>query len=402
MLHEFLTAQRATLIERCREKVALRPAPGARDPGLEHGISAFLDQVIETLRVEQTPDSRRSEAISGPSGGEMPGLSELAETATLHGRELLKHGFTVDQVVHDYGDLCQATTDLAFELRAPVTVDEFRTLNRCLDNAIAEAVTEFSHQREALIVDKTVKALNEKLGFLAHDLRNHLHMATLALAAVRAGSVGLSGATGSVLSNSLVRLRTLLDRSLADVRITAGMPARHELFSLADFIAEIQMSASLEALIRDCKFTVSRVDPKLALEADRDLLFSALGNILQNAFKFTHQHTTVSLSAFASADRIFIDVEDKCGGLPSGDTERIFMAFEQTSADRSGLGLGLSISRRSVEANEGTLNVRDRPGTGCVFTIDLPRHDLPARSQPSSITRAASGAPRGRIISSSR
>jgi len=378
MLHEFLTAQRATLIERGRDKVAQRPAPGAREPGLEHGISAFLDQLIETLRVEQTPDPRRSEAVSGPSGGGTPDKSEMGDTATLHGRELLQHGFTVDQVVHDYGDLCQATTDLAFELAAPVTIDEFRTLNRCLDNAIAGAVAEFSYQREVLIVDKTVKALNEKLGFLAHDLRNHLHTATLALAAVRAGSVGLSGATGSVLSNSLVRIRTLLDQSLADVRITAGMPARHELFSLADFIAEIQMSASLEALMRDCKFTVSRVDPKLALNGDRDLLFSALGNVLQNAFKFTHKQTTVSLSAFANVDRIFIDVEDRCGGLPSGDTEQMFMAFKQTGADRSGLGLGLSISRRSVEANDGTLSVSDRPCSGCVFTIDLPRHELPA------------------------
>jgi signal transduction histidine kinase len=193
---------------------------------------------------------------------------------------------------------------------------------------------------------------------------------------VRAGNVGLSGATGAILNHSLVRLRTLIDRSLADVRVTAGMPARHELFSLADFITEVQISASLEALTRDCTFTVSRVDPKLAVEADRDLLFSALGNVLQNAFKFTHQHTEVTLNAYASADRILIDVEDNCGGLPSGDSEQMFMPFKQSGKDKSGLGLGLSISRRSVEANDGKLSVRDRPGAGCVFTIDLPRHEL--------------------------
>ena len=380
MLHEFLTENRAELIERCRRKVAERPAPGADDAELENGVSRFLSQLVKTLRMEQGYDPKRSRAVSGPSGGEHAGSSEMGETATLHGSELLRRGFTVDQVVHDYGDLCQSITDLAVERNASVGIDEFRTLNRCLDNAIAEAVTEFSYQREVLVVDKTVQALNERLGFLAHELRNHLQTATLALAAVRAGNVGLSGATGSILSHSLVRLRTLIDRSLADVRVTAGMPARHEVFSLADFIAEVQISASLEALTRDCVFMVSHVDPSLAVAADRDLLFSALGNVLQNAFKFTHQHSQVSLKAFASGDRILIDVEDHCGGLPPGDTEHIFLPFKQSGADRSGLGLGLSISRRSVEANEGTLSVRDRPGTGCIFTIDLPRREMPEQS----------------------
>ncbi|MGO9593382.1 MAG: ATP-binding protein [Steroidobacteraceae bacterium] len=54
--------------------------------------------------------------------------------------------------------------------------------------------------------------------------------------------------------------------------------------------------------------------------------------------------------------------------------------FTQGSSDRSGLGLGLSICRRSVEANNGILRVRDLPGTGCIFTIDLSRHSLPDRA----------------------
>src|SRR4029079_8961956 len=134
---------------------------------------------------------------------------------------------------------------------------------------------------EVLTVDKAVQGLNERLGFLAHDLRNHLQTATLALTAVRAGNVGVSGATGTILSHSLVRLRTLIDRSLADVRVTAGMPARFQLFSVAEFIGDVQISATLEALTRNCIFSVSAVDATLAVEADRDLLFSALGNVLQ-------------------------------------------------------------------------------------------------------------------------
>jgi signal transduction histidine kinase len=168
----------------------------------------------------------------------------------------------------------------------------------------------------------------------------------------------------------------LIDRSLADVRVTAGMPARQELFSVSDFISEVQISASLEAVTRDCVFSVSAVDATLAVEADRDLLFSALGNLLQNAFKFTHAGSEVSLSAYANAGRILINVEDHCGGLPAGDTEQMFLPFKQSGEDRSGLGLGLSVSRRTVEANGGILSVRDVPGHGCVFTIDLPRHTV--------------------------
>ena len=70
-------------------------------------------------------------------------------SATAHGEQLLQLGYSVNQVVHDYGDLCQAITDLAVELDAPFSVDQFRTLNHCLDNAIADAVTEFVDYRRA-------------------------------------------------------------------------------------------------------------------------------------------------------------------------------------------------------------------------------------------------------------
>jgi signal transduction histidine kinase len=165
-----------------------------------------------------------------------------------------------------------------------------------------------------IFADKDARA-NERLEFFAHELLNHLNSATLALTAIKAGSVGLSGATGAVLDRSWVALRRLIDRSLAEARTTAGIPVQHRLFSLADFIAEVQLAASLEAQVNKCTLTVSYVDSKLAVDADRELLLSALGNLLQNAFKFTHQGSEVLLKVYASADRILIEVEDKCGGL---------------------------------------------------------------------------------------
>jgi len=377
MMHEFLSAQREELIARCLAKVAQRSAPKATDAENEHGIPLFLDQLIKTLQVEQTSEPLLSRKVSGPSGGG-PSLSELGETAARHGRELMDRGFTVEQVVHDYGDLCQAITDLAFEMNAPISIDEFRTLNRCLDNGIAVAVTEFNYRRDFVVADKQTKAHNERLGIFAHELRNFLNASTLALSALKAGDLSINGATGGVLDRCLVGMATLINRSLSEVRMNAGLPLQHQLFSLADFIGEANLSASLEANMRKCILSVSEVDPELAVDADRDLLLSALGNLLQNAFKFTRPDTTVTLNAYAQGDRILLDVEDHGEGLPPGDEKTIFEPFAQSGEDRSGLGLGLAIAKRSVEANAGVLSVRSQPGVGCVFTINLPRRLLPA------------------------
>jgi signal transduction histidine kinase len=148
------------------------------------------------------------------------------------------------------------------------------------------------------------------------------------------------------------------------------------LFALSSFVAEARDAASLDASSRGCDFTVMPIDNALAIKGDRDKLLSALTNLLQNAFKFTGRHTEVVLNAYAADDRVRIEVGDRCGGLPPGAIETMFTPFTQRSTDRSGLGLGLSIARRNVEADGGTLTVQDKPGTGCVFTMSLPRHQL--------------------------
>jgi hypothetical protein len=102
------------------------------------------------------------------------------------------------------------------------------------------------------------------------------------------------------------------------------------------------------------------------------MIAAAVGNLLQNAFKFTKRHSEVRLDAQVVGGRVLIKVEDRCGGLPSGAPEKLLLPFVQSGQDRTGLGLGLDICRRSVEANNGILRVRDVPGIGCIFTIDLP------------------------------
>jgi signal transduction histidine kinase len=384
MLYEFLNENRAELIARCRSKVFQRSASGITERELTFGISIFLEQLIKTLRLEQGPDPTIGQQVSGPASG-VPASSEMGATATRHGTELLEHGFTVEEVVHDYGDLCQAISDLAVEQSAPITVEEFRTLNRCLDNAIATAVAEFAYLSNRAASDEHFDSLNKQLGVFAHELRNSLSIATLAVSVLKMGNVGISGATGAVLDRSLVGMRNLIDRSLATARLAGQLEIEPSTFSLSTFITEIKLSASLEADIRGCVLIVAVVDPKLAISGDRDLLLAAIGNLLQNAFKFSHARGEVSLNAYTSGDRVLIDVEDSCGGLPEGEAEKMFQPFSQLGADRSGAGLGLWIARRSVEANGGQLSVRDVPGTGCVFTVNLPRHLEPSQDATGSV-----------------
>ena len=122
-----------------------------------------------------------------------------------------------------------------------------------------------------------------------------------------------------------------------------------------------------------CALSVREFAPGVMMRGDRHLLLAALGNLLQNACKFTHAGTLVTLEVTTSPTQIQIDVADHCGGLPHGTAEELFKPFHQRSGDTSGLGLGLTIAERSIEASAGTLSVQDDPGVGCVFSMRLPR-----------------------------
>jgi signal transduction histidine kinase len=357
MLHEILTTFHDDIIARTRAKVAKRSAPQPTDAELKNGVPLFLGQLVEMLR--------RSE-----SGGHQPIDAEIEEGAKLHGAELRRSGFTVAQVVHDYGDICQAVTELAVERDLPISAGEFRTLNRCLDDAIAGAVTEYARQREGSLSDKRT----ERLGFFAHEVRNLLSNALLAFDVLKGGSVAIGGSTGQLLGRNLMRLRDLIDRTLAELRLETSLH-RKERVLLAALMEEVEVGALIEAKARGQKLTVSPVDPTVAINVDRQLAGAALANVLLNAFKFSRAkgHITLRVDSVTNKDRILIEVEDECGGLPPGRVEDLFRPFEMHSTDRTGLGIGLTIARDSIEADGGHITARNLPGRGCVFIVDLPR-----------------------------
>ena len=357
MLRELVSANRDQIIERCRARVSARMAPRPTAVELEQGIPLFLDQLIVAL------DSKLGGQPTNPS-------------ATKHGGNLLRMGFTIAQVVHDYGDVCQTITELAIEQNATITSAEFQALNLCLDDAIADAVTEYARQREVDVMAEGSARATEDLGYLAHELRNLIATATLGFEALRDGSVGIGGSTGAVVSRSLMRLRDLVDRSLAAVRLKAGIGSRDRIV-IGELIEEVEASALMEAKARGHHLTVETSHPTAVVEADRQILASVIANLIQNAYKYTRPHSHVTLRTLATADHVTIEVEDECGGLPPGKLDTLFKPFTQRGADHSGLGLGLAICVSGVDAIGGSIRARDLPTKGCVFSVELPRVATP-------------------------
>lgn len=350
LLHEFIVANRAAILQRTTDKAAHRAShPETDGDATSEGVPFVIDQLVATLRGTVLPD-------------------DIVNAATRRGVHMHRSGYTVAQVVRGYGDVCQAVTELAMESGAPITVNEFHTLNLYLDEVIADAVTEYQRTRDVAVAARD----NEQLGNFAHELRNRINTATLSFSILRSGTVPIGGSTGGVLERSLIGIAELIDVALSEVRLAAKPPLGEHIM-LAQFIEEVEVAAVLEAQATTHRLRFSKVSPEVMIRGDRHLLAAAVANLLQNAFKYTPADGLVTLRARVTHDAVWIDVEDECGGLPPGKAEELFSPFIQRGADRSGLGLGLSIAKKAVELNGGELSVRDIPGVGCVFTVKLPR-----------------------------
>lgn len=354
MLHDFIAVHREEIVRRCRAKVAQRSVPPPTRAEIDHGVPLFLNHLADALRL-------------GHGSG-----AAIGRSAVLHGHDLRQQGLTVSQVVHDYGDVCQSITELAAETNAPISADDFHTLNACLDDAIAFAVTQYAREGRNSAADGEAARGNERLGFLAHELRNLINTAVTAFEVLKSGNVGVGGSTGTVLYRSLVGAGELISRSLAEVRLTQGLQ-NPETFPVSAFVDEVAAGAALAAAAGQISLNLPPVETGVVIEADRQVLTAVVMNLLQNAFKFTRPDTTVTLRVRATDARVLLEVEDECGGLPVGNVDTLFRPFEQRGGDRSGLGIGLAFCRWGVEANHGRIYARSLPGVGCVFTIDLPR-----------------------------
>jgi hypothetical protein len=200
-LVQFLNDNRPELIKRTRARIAAHSSPRPSDEvELEHGVPLFLSELLAQLATALRDDYARDPAQK--RAPRLPSEASIARSGALHGQNLGKFGFNIEQVVRDYGDVCQAVTELADDEGVAVTAAEFHTLNRCLDSAIAGAVTSWSQEREK--------------SFMRGEARRDRRLLTLvdaaavSLGALRAGRVGSGSDTAAVVEKCLVEMRSIV------------------------------------------------------------------------------------------------------------------------------------------------------------------------------------------------
>jgi len=279
--------------------------------------------------------------------------------------------------VHDYGDLCQSITELAAERAARIPADDFGILNMRLDQAIAGAVAAYSQQQAITVAAESKLAADERIGALANEMRNLVNTSMLAISAMKRGSVGFGGATAAALDRSILRMRGLIDRTLAEVHHDSRECPHPEIIEIGPFIAAVQLAAAVEAARRGCDLTVV-VEPDIYVEADRHVLGSALSNLLNGVLRSMQRDGHIFLSAHVRTGRVIIDVEDSGASLHTGTLRDILDCFAERDGATTALGSALLCSAQGVEASGGSLTARAVGGRGCLYTIDLAASPSPA------------------------
>jgi K+-sensing histidine kinase KdpD len=354
MLSEFIEAHRNELIARARGLASTRPWPEASQEELTRGIPLILGRLATAIRPRDEPATPAG-AVRG--SGEPPPWSQLRSM-----------GLTVSQVVHDFGEVCRSITLTAEHQGEHISATDSHLLVRCLDDALAEAVTEFARLKDVGVA----QVESDRMGLAVHALRNELHTAMLAFDILRTGTTGMSGSTAAVLARSLLSLRDLIDTTLADVRLVIAEPRRDRI-KVKAVVEEVAVAAGLLAAHREIRFQVAAVDPALEVEADLPLLAFALSRLLQNAFMDAREGGLVTLRTRGEHGRVFLEVTEPGGDGPEPDGTRPLKASAMAwSAERPGLGPGLSILRKAVTAIGGQVRTPDRPGQAGTFEIELP------------------------------
>lgn len=349
-LHQFISDTRGEILALAVQKMK------ARSPeGTEGELAVEFDVVIEEI----VGALRKDAGIPDPSP--LPGKSAAASRV---GGQRQSRGYAVEKIALHFGTISESVGELGARRGYRFGAQEYRIFNSCIDTAIASALEQYSEQEHEQQAADTV----QRIGFLAHELRNALSSARMAFNLLREGQMGIHSKTGAVLDRGLARLESLVSQTLLAVQLQAGVEVQRRRMKVAALLRDVAETAVPE---RGVQVHIS-VDGALEADIDERLLISAVSNLLQNAIKFTRSSGNVILRGRREGDAVLIEVEDECGGLPPGMERTLFEPYVQGGQDRRGLGLGLTITREAVDAHGASLSVRDLPGKGCVFSVRLP------------------------------
>ncbi|MEO5677865.1 MAG: ATP-binding protein [Usitatibacter sp.] len=227
-------------------------------------------------------------------------------------------------------------------------------------------------------LEKADRAKDQFLALLSHELRNHIHaIRTNAwLIKARVKDVELARPTDAI-DRQVVKLSKLVEELLDVIRVTQKCQLVFENVSVQQV-----MGAALEATRSSVnahrrEVSVSVPDSPLMVNADPTRLQQAIGNVLQNAVKFSSQQSTILVRVFEENGQAVLSVKDQGSGIASGALATIFQLYTEAGGERKprneGLGIGLHITKELVEAHGGTIDARSEgPGKGAEFVMRLP------------------------------
>jgi signal transduction histidine kinase len=364
MLHHFIASNRHDLVARVRERgtwslsALVVPALSRLD-----AVPPFLLHLEHALVPAACARALASRVETG---------SRRIETdASRRGRVLYRYGFSVARAVRGYGDICQVVIDLASERGLLLNPHELHVLNRCLDSATAGALTALTRRRGRAAASQHA----DRQRRFSEQLRSQLNVTRLSCETMNAAICARAEVGSAIGARSLAALRTHVERLAEQARLGTTPTTSPQLIRVPDLFAEVAPAAAVLAAELGLELVVATLDRDISVVGDRQLLVSAMWRLLQNAFEFTPAHGKVKLTATATKGRVWIDVCDQGGGLPAGKAHRLLQLLEGgwmgSACSRSSLGIAIAL--RAAHANLGGLRLRELPGEGCAFTLDLPR-----------------------------
>ncbi len=356
ILASAIAAEKDNLIARWRRRVqgSIDPSSAPREELLD-SLPDLLDEMVAQLR----------------SAPEDPSDEMIARTRAIgvaHGTERFRIGFSLGSVIREFGALRDCLFELIRERQLPIDFGQLAIISTVLTAGVVSAAEQYARDRD----DAIARQNREHFGFIAHELRNPLGSALLASQVLQRRPGAAEDVTLQRLARNLGVLSQLVDSSLVSVH--ARDAGTHRALDLTDLSlgaivenARSEMGPDIEA-----KQLTIAVEGDARIRADPRLVRSALTNLMRNAVKYTRPGGRIAVRVQADNRLASVEVEDQCGGLPPGKTEELFTPFVQRGDDRTGFGLGLAIAKDAVEAHQGTIQVSNLPGKGCVFMVSFP------------------------------
>ena len=360
-----MSARLSEFIEQRRESIAnlwveILVAESASDAlshdDIRNSMIDFLQEVAEGLRDEAARPWKKVRQ------------TEAAAQAKHHGQQRFRLGYNLDALIREYATLRDVLYQLMSSEDFHPQPSEAHALSRFLIEGIANAATQYAQERDAEVRNQAA----QHMSFLAHELRNPLQSASLRLEIVeRRGGVATLTDLARV-RRAIKEVSERLDNEISSIRLKGSSAIERQPMVLNPLLQTLADDSGPDGNGKDVQVVVE-AEPGITLDGDRRLLHSALSNLIRNAVKFSHPGSVVHVRAKTSEDRVMVEVEDACGGLPEGSVEKMFDPFVQLGNDRSGFGLGLAIAKQATELHGGGLRVHDLPGRGCAFVLDLPQ-----------------------------